>query len=87
MLDLHSLTEMDFQFTRRDLLMYAVEAKDNVRFLSTLERHFKNIKYGAKFQVGRLLEYNILWMSHCNGGFVVCILDDSLQKLLFFTVY
>ena len=52
MLELHSITESDFQFTRKDLLMYAVEAKDNVRFLSTLERHFKNIKYGSKFQVG-----------------------------------
>ena len=28
-----------------------IEAKDNVRFLSTLERHFKNVTHGANFQV------------------------------------
>ncbi|RUS75415.1 hypothetical protein EGW08_016826 [Elysia chlorotica] len=49
-LDLHLHTEMDFELTRKDLLKYAVEAHDNVRFLSTLERHFRNIKYGATFQ-------------------------------------
>lgn len=34
-----------------DLNKYFLEAKDNVRFLFTLERHFKNITYGASFQV------------------------------------
>ncbi|BFZ18222.1 hypothetical protein BsWGS_21261 [Bradybaena similaris] len=50
MLSLHMKTEGDFEFTRRDLLKYATEAKDNVRFLSTLERHFRNIKFGVTFQ-------------------------------------
>lgn len=30
---------------------YYVEAKDNVRFLSTLERHFKNLSQGNSFQI------------------------------------
>ncbi|CAG5116361.1 unnamed protein product, partial [Candidula unifasciata] len=50
MLTLHMKTEGDFEFTRRDLMKYATEAKDNVRFLSTLERHFRNIKFGVTFQ-------------------------------------
>ncbi|GFO07643.1 dynein heavy chain 10, axonemal-like [Plakobranchus ocellatus] len=49
-LDLHLKIEMDFEFTKKDLIKYAVEAHDNVRFLSTLERHFRNIKYGTTFQ-------------------------------------
>ncbi|XP_064619187.1 dynein axonemal heavy chain 10-like isoform X2 [Lineus longissimus] len=36
---------------RADLNKYYTEAKDNVRFLSTLERHFKNITHGATFHV------------------------------------
>ncbi|XP_051888343.1 dynein axonemal heavy chain 10 [Pristis pectinata] len=34
-----------------DLNKYHVEAADNVRFLSTLERHFKNLSQGTRFQV------------------------------------
>ena len=40
-----------FEDQRRDLAKYYNEAKDNVRFLSTLERHFKNICYGASFHI------------------------------------
>ncbi|XP_071945421.1 dynein axonemal heavy chain 10-like [Antedon mediterranea] len=40
-----------FEGHRSDLNKYYVEAKDNVRFLSTLERHFKNITHGAGFQI------------------------------------
>lgn len=40
-----------FEVTRVDLNRYYVEAKDNVKFLGTLERHFKNIAHGASFQV------------------------------------
>ena len=40
-----------FEGQRLDLSKYYNEAKDNVRFLSTLERHFKNICYGASFHV------------------------------------
>ncbi|KAK3792437.1 hypothetical protein RRG08_045978 [Elysia crispata] len=49
-LELHMRTELEFELTRKDLVKYAVEAHDNVRFLSTLERHFRNIKYGTTFQ-------------------------------------
>lgn len=37
------------EYRRADLNKYHTEAKDNVRFLSTLERHFKNITHGASF--------------------------------------
>lgn len=40
-----------FENQRQDLARYYSEAKDNVRFLSTLERHFKNICYGSTFNV------------------------------------
>ncbi|XP_033627732.1 dynein heavy chain 10, axonemal-like [Asterias rubens] len=40
-----------FELNRSELNKYHVEAKDNVRFLSTLERHFKNVTHGASFQV------------------------------------
>jgi dynein heavy chain len=38
-----------FENQRQELARYYSEAKDNVRFLSTLERHFKNICYGTSF--------------------------------------
>jgi dynein heavy chain len=40
-----------FEHQRLDLSKLYSEAKDNVRFLSTLERHFKNICYGSSFHV------------------------------------
>jgi dynein heavy chain len=40
-----------FESQRQDLARFYSEAKDNVRFLSTLERHFKNVCYGATFHV------------------------------------
>ena len=40
-----------FDNQRQDLAKFYSEAKDNVRFLSTLERHFKNICYGTSFHV------------------------------------
>ena len=40
-----------FEITKSDLNKYYVEAKDNVKFLGTLERHFKNLTHGASFQV------------------------------------
>ncbi|KAL8575816.1 hypothetical protein ACOMHN_014821 [Nucella lapillus] len=43
--------EEDFEDTRQDLNGVFVEAKDNVRFLSTLERQFKNVTYGADFSL------------------------------------
>ena len=40
-----------FEISRSDLNKVYVEAKDNVKFLGTLERHFKNITHGASFGV------------------------------------
>lgn len=40
-----------FDYHRNELTKYHVEAKDNVRFLLTLERHFKNLAHGASFKV------------------------------------
>ncbi|CAH1233746.1 DNAH10 [Branchiostoma lanceolatum] len=40
-----------FESERADLTKFFVEAKDNVRFLSTLERHFKNLTHGTGFNV------------------------------------
>lgn len=51
MLEAYSHLEADFDDVKSELNKYYVEAKDNVRFLSTLERHFKNIAHGATFQV------------------------------------
>lgn len=40
-----------FEYHKNELTKYYVEAKDNVRFLMTLERHFKNLAHGASFKV------------------------------------
>lgn len=49
-LDLYSRVDISFEDLRQELGKSYVEAKDNVRFLSTLERHFKNVTHGASFQ-------------------------------------
>ncbi|NXL10089.1 DYH10 protein, partial [Mesembrinibis cayennensis] len=41
----------DLQIVLSDLRKHHVEALDNVKFLSTLERHLKNLTYGAGFNV------------------------------------
>ena len=41
----------NFEYHRSELNKYYLEAKDNVKFLSTLERHFKNIAHGANFTI------------------------------------
>ncbi|NXV45365.1 DYH10 protein, partial [Uria aalge] len=41
----------DLQIVLRDLRKRHVEALDNVKFLSTLERHLKNLTYGTGFHV------------------------------------
>ena len=51
MLDIYNQVENEFDDLKSELNKYYVEAKDNVRFLSTLERHFKNITHGSSFQV------------------------------------
>lgn len=44
-----SASQVTFEITRVDLNKYYVEAKDNIKFLMTLERHFKIIAHGASF--------------------------------------
>lgn len=51
MIEIYNHVENDFEDIKVELNKLYVEAKDNVRFLSTLERHFKNIAHGATFQV------------------------------------
>lgn len=46
----HFENSNSFDYLKQDLNKFYVEAKDNVRFLSTLERHFKNVTHGASFQ-------------------------------------
>ncbi len=41
----------NFEYHRSELNKYYLEAKDNVRFLGTLERHFKNLAHGANFAI------------------------------------
>ena len=48
--EVHSRVDNSFEYLRQDLGKFFMEAKDNVRFLTTLERHFKNVTYGASFQ-------------------------------------
>ncbi|EDV22455.1 uncharacterized protein TRIADDRAFT_50643 [Trichoplax adhaerens] len=45
----HALSS--FEYNRSEMIKYYTEAKDNVRFLSTLERHFKNLTHGSGFSV------------------------------------
>ena len=51
LLDIYLNVDNAFEFLKQDLTKFYTEAKDNVRFLSTLERHFKNVTHGANFQV------------------------------------
>ena len=44
-------TFSNFEYQRSELTKYYSEAKDNVKFLGTLERHFKNIAHGANFAI------------------------------------
>ena len=41
----------NFEYHRTELNRYYTEAKDNVKFLGTLERHFKNLTQGANFSI------------------------------------
>ena len=41
----------NFDYHRNEMSRYFIEAKDNVKFLTTLERHFKNITHGAGFTI------------------------------------
>ena len=41
----------NFEYHRSELSKYYLEARDNVKFLATLERHFKNLAHGANFAI------------------------------------
>ena len=41
----------NFEYHHMELNNYYMEAKDNVKFLGTLERHFKNLSQGANFSI------------------------------------
>ena len=47
----HVPSYSNFEYHRTELNKYYLEAKDNVKFLSTLERHLKNIAHGANFAI------------------------------------
>ncbi|XP_025092040.1 dynein heavy chain 10, axonemal-like isoform X1 [Pomacea canaliculata] len=53
MLDVHRLKENIFDYILMELKRLYTQAKDNVRFLATVERHFKNITHGLSFQLVR----------------------------------
>ena len=44
-------TFREFDIQLKELTKLHIEAKDNVKFLSTLERHFKSISTGALHEV------------------------------------
>ncbi|KAM9056172.1 dynein axonemal heavy chain 10 isoform 4-T4 [Megaptera novaeangliae] len=46
-----SMLVANLQPVLTELFKFHMEASDNVRFLSTVERHFKNITHGASFHV------------------------------------
>lgn len=60
MINIHIAADGDFEDMQSELNKYYVEAKDNVRFLSTLERHFKNVTYGATFQVCAVSDWLVM---------------------------
>lgn len=41
----------NFEYRRSELSKYYLEAKDNVKFLNTLERHLKNLTHGSNFTI------------------------------------
>ena len=41
----------NFEYRRSELSKYFLEAKDNVKFLNTLERHLKNLTHGSNFTI------------------------------------
>lgn len=55
MLSIYGFVDSYFEDVQTDLIKFYIEAKDNVRFLSTVERHFKNIAYGLTFKVSIFL--------------------------------
>lgn len=50
-LELFSNLDSSLDLAKKEVNQLYAEATDNNRFLKTLERHFKNLTYGANFQV------------------------------------
>ena len=46
-----SMVLIGYDSSKSELGKMYVEAKDNVRFLMTLERHFKNITAGESYRI------------------------------------
>lgn len=47
----HNPVVDNFDMAKSELKKYSIEARENVRFLSTLERHFKNLQHTNDFGV------------------------------------
>ena len=47
----HNPVVDNFEMAKTELKKYSIEARENVRFLSTLERHFKNLQHTNDFTV------------------------------------
>ncbi|KAM6964967.1 dynein axonemal heavy chain 10 [Aplochiton taeniatus] len=69
------VTVQNLDLTIHELSKYHVESVENVRFLSTLERHFKNLATGADFRV--ILDTIPLMM---NGLRMVWIISSHYNK-------
>jgi len=48
-LQVYAQVDNRLEYLRQDVHKYFVEAKDNARFLSTVDRHMKNITLGTTF--------------------------------------
>lgn len=53
-----------------ELSKQSVEARDNVKFLTTLERHFKAITHGPL--AGKSNSFSVLWFASVNAFIVGC---------------
>lgn len=47
----NDLLDNSIAYLHQDVCKYLAESKDNSRFLSTVERHMKNITYGSTFSL------------------------------------
>ena len=56
----NSMAMAAFDNHKRELTRYYIEAKDNVKFLSTLERHFKNLSACSDLNVAAEIVPSIL---------------------------
>ena len=69
-----------FEYHKHELTKYYVEAKDNVRFLLTLERHFKNLAHGASFKV--IIDTIPSWMNALRMVWVISRHYNSDERMV-----